>query len=61
MRLEVTEAVFGHISGTYSGIVGVYQRHRFGAEKSQTLKAWAEHVRRVVEGREAVVVPFVRR
>ena len=30
VRLEVTEAVLGHISGTRAGIVGVYQRHDWG-------------------------------
>jgi integrase len=27
VRLEVTEAVLGHLSGSRGGIVGVYQRH----------------------------------
>src|SRR5690606_6239280 len=27
IRLEVTEAVLNHVSGTRAGIVGVYQRH----------------------------------
>jgi len=27
VRLEVTEAVLNHVSGSRSGIVGVYQRH----------------------------------
>jgi integrase len=33
VRLEVTEAVLNHISGTRGGIAGVYQRHDWAAEK----------------------------
>ena len=33
VRLEVTEAVLGHVSGSRSGIVGVYQRHEYRDEK----------------------------
>jgi hypothetical protein len=32
VRLEVIEAVLGHVSGSRAGIVGLYQRHRFEAE-----------------------------
>ena len=44
VRLEVTEAVLNHISGSRAGIVGVYQRHAWTQEKRAALKAWAEHV-----------------
>ncbi len=44
-RLEVTEAVLNHVSGSRSGIVGVYQRYDWGAEKKAALDSWAEHVR----------------
>jgi integrase len=33
IRLEVTEAVLNHISGTRAGIAGVYQRHDWASEK----------------------------
>ena len=33
VRLEVTEAVLNHISGSRAGIAGVYQRHDWAAEK----------------------------
>jgi integrase len=45
VRLEVTEAVLGHISGrSRSGIVGVYQRHEWAGEKREALEAWARFV-----------------
>ena len=51
VRLEVTEAVLNHISGSRGGIAGVYQRHDWAAEKRAALDAWAAHVVSVVEGR----------
>jgi integrase len=50
VRLEVTEAVLNHISGSRGGIAGVYQRHDWAAEKRAALDAWASHVRSIVEG-----------
>src|ERR1700739_5163212 len=51
VRLEVTEAVLNHISGSRGGIAGVYQRHDWAAEKRAALDAWAAHVASIVEGR----------
>jgi integrase len=53
VRLEVTEAVLNHVSGSRAGIVGVYQRHDYAAEKRAALAAWGEHVAAIVDGREA--------
>lgn len=50
-RLEVIEAVLGHVSGSRAGIVGVYQRHSFDDEKREALDAWATHVAGLVEER----------
>jgi len=49
IRLEVTEAVLNHVSGSRAGIVGVYQRHDYFDEKRQALDAWAREVRRVAK------------
>lgn len=51
VRLEVTEAILNHISGTRGGIAGVYQRHDWAAEKRAALDAWAAHVVSIAEGR----------
>jgi integrase len=50
VRLEVTEAVLNHVSGSRSGIVGVYQRHNWKDEKRVALEAWARHVGSVLSG-----------
>ena len=62
VRLEVTEAVLNHISGSRAGVVGVYQRHDWADEKRAALNAWGEHVAAIVEGREAAgnVTPLRR-
>jgi integrase len=51
VRLEVTEQILNHVSGSRAGIVGVYQRHDFAAEKRAALEAWGSHVEAIVEGR----------
>lgn len=54
VRLEVTEATLNHVSGSRAGVVGIYQRHDYAAEKRAALNAWGEHVAAVVDGREAI-------
>ena len=44
VRLEVTEAVLNHKSGSVSGIVAIYQRHDWKEEKRKALDMWAERV-----------------
>jgi integrase len=48
VRLEVTEAVLNHVSGSRAGIVGVYQRHTWANEKRQALDAWARRLDAIV-------------
>ena len=61
-RLEVIEAVLGHVSGSRAGIVGIYQRHRFEEEACAALTAWGEYVLRLVSPDPvATVVPLAVR
>ena len=50
VRLEVTEAVLNHISGSRAGIAGVYQRHDWADEKRYALEAWGAHVTVLAKG-----------
>ncbi len=60
-RLEVIEAVLGHVSGSRAGVVGIYQRHRFEEEARAALTAWGQHViQLVVPERIGSAVPFER-
>jgi hypothetical protein len=48
IKLPVIEKVLGHQSGSFAGIVGVYQRHDFADEKRDALERWAAHLANVV-------------
>jgi hypothetical protein len=54
VRVEVTEALLNHVSGSRAGIVGVYQRHGWDQEKAEALRAWDKHVLSTVESRVEV-------
>ncbi len=62
VRLDVTEAVLNHVSGSRGGIIGVYQRHTWSDEKRAALNAWGAHVAAIVEKRKAAdnVTPLRR-
>jgi integrase len=44
IQLPVIEKILNHTSGTFRGVVGVYQRHSFADEKRTALNAWSDHV-----------------
>lgn len=44
INLPVIEKVLNHVSGSFAGIVAVYQRHEFKDEKRRALNAWADHL-----------------
>ncbi|OXE36160.1 MAG: integrase [Phenylobacterium zucineum] len=46
---HVAERVLNHVSGTQSGLVGVYQRHEYRPERKAALTAWGVHVDAVVK------------
>ena len=44
IQLPVIEKVLNHTSGSFRGVVGVYQRHSYSDEKRKALEAWASFV-----------------
>jgi integrase len=48
IALPVIERALNHVSGSFAGIVGVYQRHEFTAEKATAFNAWAGYITRLV-------------
>jgi len=48
VSLPVIEKILNHSSGTFRGVVGVYQRHSFADEKRAALDLWGAHVARLV-------------
>jgi integrase len=58
IRVEVIEQVLNHRSGTFRGIVGVYQRHDYLPERRQALDRWGAHIAAIVAGAPDNIVPF---
>ena len=48
VQLPVIEKVLNHTSGSFRGVVGVYQRHSFADEKRAALDLWGANVARLV-------------
>lgn len=42
VNLPIIEKTLNHVSGSFAGIVGVYQRHSFHEEKRHGLEAWSK-------------------
>ena len=51
INLPVIEKILNHSSGSFAGIVGVYQRHSFADEKRAALEAWGNFVAALVESK----------
>lgn len=49
VNLPVIEKVLNHASGSFGGIVSVYQRHDFAEEKRRALDAWGAFVTDLVD------------
>jgi integrase len=56
--LHVVEKCLNHTSGTFSGVVGVYQRHEFLDERRHAMTKWVEHVERLASGDSHNVLAF---
>lgn len=44
VRLEVTEALLNHVSGSRAGIVRVYQTYDYAKEKRAAIELWESHI-----------------
>ena len=60
VALPTIERILNHISGSFGGVVGTYQRHDYAAEKRHALDAWGGSVERLVSGQGGNVVELVR-
>ena len=56
INLPVIEKVLNHSSGSFAGIVGVYQKHTFAEEKRKALETWGAFVSDLVSGKPDKVV-----
>jgi integrase len=53
INLPVIEKLLNHVSGSFAGIVKVYQRHSFADEKRTAMQVWARHVQGLLSGETA--------
>lgn len=44
IQLPVVERCLNHVSGSFGGVAGIYQRHNFAKEKVLAFEAWSSHV-----------------
>jgi integrase len=58
IAVPVVEKCLNHVSGSFGGIVGVYQHHDFAAEKRAAFESWARHVEELVGNKPAKVLPL---
>jgi integrase len=55
VALPVIEKILNHVSGSFGGIVSVYQKHEFKTEKAEALARWAQHLQGLVAGQANVI------
>jgi integrase len=41
---HIVELALNHRSGTFSGVAGIYQRHRYAKEVREAFELWSKHV-----------------
>jgi integrase len=61
IRSEVIERALNHISGSFRGVAGIYQRDPMTDEVREALARWAKHLHAVVSGQPDNVVTLRRR
>jgi integrase len=49
IQIPVIERLLNHISGSFGGIVGVYQRYDFMPEMKDAITRWEKHIRVLVQ------------
>jgi integrase len=45
VNLPIIERILNHVSGSFAGIVGIYQRYDFAAEMRGAMERWGRHVK----------------
>jgi integrase len=60
VSLPVTERVLNHVSGSFKGIVQVYQRYDYAKEMAEAMQKWADHLAKL-SGDNVVEFPSNRK
>ena len=56
--VEVIERALNHVSVSFRGVAGVYQRDPMTEQVQAALQRWANHIEQIVSGKAAKVVPM---
>lgn len=59
--LPTVEKLLNHVSGSFAGVAGIYQRHSFADEKRRAVEAWASFVAALVTDQPKGNVTPIRR
>jgi hypothetical protein len=60
VSLHVAEKILNHVSGSFSGIVSVYQKHSFADEMRDAMERWGRRVEALVRGETGDVIELAR-
>jgi integrase len=58
VRTEIIERALNHLSGSFAGVSGIYQRDPMTEEVRNALALWSSHIESLVSGRPAKVLPL---
>ena len=50
---HIVELALNHRSGTFSGVAGIYQRHRYAKEVAEAFATWSRHIETVTAKKAA--------
>jgi hypothetical protein len=45
---QIVELALNHRSGTFSGVAGIYQRHRYAKEVREAFELWSQHIETLI-------------
>ena len=60
IRVEVVERALNHISGSFRGVAGTYQRDPLTGDVRDALERWAKHISGLVAGQDNKVVKMLK-
>jgi integrase len=60
VNLPVIERCLNHVSGSFAGIVGVYQRYDFAVEMRAAMERWGRHVEALASGDPRNIIELKR-
>jgi len=61
IQLPVIERLLNHISGSFGGVQGIYQRYEFSDEMAEALQRWAVHIEVLVSDKPSNVAELAPR